>query len=300
MDKIKEIKKIISPIQEDLDIFENSLKKIIDKSNNFLKNDLNSFMFSNPKRLRPIFVFLFARILNIKNNEIVQNIALSLELLHNASLVHDDIIDNEKTRRNNPTFFEKYGSKLAVLEGDLLLCHALKVLSNTNIEILSIFTDKIEKTLNGEIGQNSTLENVADEKDYFKKTFNKTGNLFFAGLESLFKICPKNNYQTQLEGFLKNYTLAFQIKNDIDNIKFKDATDFKNGNYTLPVLYFMKENQGKFPDFSDESFKKYLIKAQNKVEEFKTIALNFLKDLDETPYKTALKQLSDFTLRSEF
>ena len=169
-------------LKEELTVFENELKKIITSSDNFLKEDLENFMFNKAKRLRPIFVLLFSKILKIENFSLTLKIALAVELFHNASLVHDDIIDLEKTRRNNLTFVEKYGPKLAVLEGDLLLSFGLKELSETRLEILKIFSDKIQKTLSGEIDQNSTLNKVLNEEEYLNKTFNKTGNLFFAGL----------------------------------------------------------------------------------------------------------------------
>ena len=148
----------IKSIKNEMDTFELELKKIINSQDNFLKDDLEKFMFSNQKRLRPIFVFLFSKILNIQS-PLVLKIALALELLHSATLVHDDIIDEEKIRRLNPTFYAKYGSKLAVLEGDLLLSMALDILSDTSLDILKIFSKKIKMTVLGEIEQNSNLGN---------------------------------------------------------------------------------------------------------------------------------------------
>ena len=96
--------KILFPIKNELDDFEKNLKEIVNLNNNFLTSDLNNFLFANPKRLRPILVFLFAKILKINSN-LVQKIALISELIHNASLIHDDIIDEEKIRRNNLYFW---------------------------------------------------------------------------------------------------------------------------------------------------------------------------------------------------
>ena len=104
---------IISPIKNELDIFENELKKVVLKEDNFLTSDLEKFIFTNPKRLRPIFIFLFAKILKIEN-PLVIDIALITELIHSASLIHDDIIDEEKTRRKNLTFYKKYGAKTSI------------------------------------------------------------------------------------------------------------------------------------------------------------------------------------------
>ena len=267
--------KIIFPIKKELDGFENSLKEVILKENNFLTYDLEKFIFTNPKRLRPIFIFLFAKILKIEN-PLVMDIALITELIHNASLIHDDIIDEEKVRRNNPTFYEKYGSKLAVLEGDLLLSLALECLSKTTLDISQIFAKRIKKTILGEISQNENLDKMIDVESYLNKTYAKTANLFVAGLEALFTISDKNE---NLLKFIENYALAFQIKNDIDNFK-KDKSDIKNGNYTLPMIYSSVE------------------KSIEYVEKLKNSALDELKNINNSIYKDSLIELTKYTLRS--
>ena len=137
---------IIHPIKNELEIFENNLKEVITSCDNFLMQDLEKFMFEKAKRLRPILVFLFAKILKIKS-PLVQDIAIITELIHSASLIHDDIIDEEKTRRNNPTFYSKFGSKIAVLEGDLLLSLALEKISNTTLEIYLAFVSLNHKKI---------------------------------------------------------------------------------------------------------------------------------------------------------
>lgn len=286
--------KITSSIKNKLDIFEDELKKIIAAQDNFLARDLNNFMFSNPKRLRPVCIFLFAEILKIKN-PLVQDIALITELIHSASLIHDDIIDEEKTRRNFPSFYEKFGSKLAVLQGDLLLASALEKMSNTTCEISKIFARKIKKTIDGEIMQNENSGKITNIETYFKKTQEKTANLFFAGLEALFTLGDfDENLKNNLSCFLKNYTLAFQIKNDIDNF-YKNSTDIKNGNYTLPVIYFfMENNTAKFNPKSAD-FEKFIEKSKQKIKEFKTCATEYLENVENSIYKDALIELTNRT-----
>ena len=278
--------KIIFPIKNELENFETKLKEVILNTDNFLTYDLEKFMFSNPKRLRPIFIFLFSKILKIEN-PLVSNIALITELIHNASLIHDDILDEETLRRNNPTFYEKYGSKLAVLEGDLLLSLALEQISLTNMEISKIFASKIKATIQGEIEQNENTHKITNLETYYKKTFAKTANLFLAGLEALFALDKKDE---NLINFTKNYALAFQLKNDIDNFK-NNSSDFKNGNYTLPVIYSNMENKA-------EDFNKYIKKSYKEVEQLKQTALNCLNYIENSTYKTALINLTNHSLRS--
>lgn len=288
---------IIFPIKNELNEFENNLKKVIANCDNFLLADLNNFIFSNPKRLRPILIFLFSKMLNIEN-ELVSKIAVITELIHSASLIHDDIIDEEKIRRQIPTFNAKFGSKIAVLEGDLLLSIALEELSKTTPEITKIFASKIKATINGEINQNENTLKITDIDTYYKKTFDKTGNLFFAGLNSLYTLSNVNkDIKTKLNSFLNNFAIAFQIKNDIDNFK-KNSSDYKNGNYTLPVIYFFMENNTAQINENDLHFEKYINKSYETVEKLKINALDYLKNLEESNYKNALIELTEYMLRS--
>jgi len=288
MDKIK---KIISPIKNDMDIFENELKNIVLSCDNFLKDDLMNFMFSTQKRLRPILTLLFSKILNIQS-EIVLKIMLAQEIFHSASLIHDDIIDEAELRRNQKTFYSKYNSKIAVLEGDLLLSLGLKILSQTNIEILKIFSDKILNTIQGELEQNSNLNKITDEKTYINKNFNKTGNLFLCGLEALFTLGEFDfKLKENLKNFLINYSIAFQLKNDIKDFK----QDYKNGNYTLIMLYFLKENN--IEDLNKKDISKYIDEAKIKLEEYKKTAQDYIKMLN-SKYQIILLEIIKTTLEN--
>ncbi len=280
MDKIKSD---ISLIENELLSFEKNLIDIIEGGDDFLKEDVKKFLFNSPKRLRVIFTFLFSKILKT-DNKIVQKIALAQELIHSASLIHDDIIDESKTRRKLPSLFCTYGSKMAVLEGDLLLSYALFELGGTTPQILKIFADKIKLTLFGELSQNKNLNHIISEEQYIEKSYNKTGNLFMAGLEALFTLGEFNlDLKNNLRNFLKNYTIAFQIDNDL-----KISNDIKNGNYTLAVLYFLRDYPEKKPsDFSDDE--KYISLARNKKEEYIKSSLKYL-DKIESPYKKDLKK----------
>ena len=297
MDKLSEI---VSSVKSDIEGFEAKLKEIILKDDNFLRNHLDEFMFSNPKRLRPIFVYLFSKILDIKN-ETVDNIALAVELVHSASLVHDDIIDEADLRRSKQTFYSKFGSKIAVLEGDFLLALALEVLSNCPNEIVKIFSGKIKETLLGELNQNYNLNKIQTIDEYVLKTLPKTTNLFAAGLDSLF--CLKktdDNTKDALINFMENYSIAFQIKNDINDIKLDKSSDLQCGNYTLPVIYFCLDKKIKSfeIDIFNKEKEKYVAMAVHKMNEYKKSAIEYLNKIENSIFKKELLELSEFTLRS--
>ena len=98
-------------------------------------------------------------------------------------------------------------------------------------------------------------------------------------------------------GFLKNYTLAFQLKNDIDNILKNNSSDIKNGNYTLPVIYFCMDNSvDSLSEINKEKIEKYINLSCQKVEEYKNIALDFIHKIADTQYKKALIELCEVTL----
>ena len=283
MDNLKDI---IYPIKDDIDIFETNLKNIILNCDNFLRDDIVRFMFNNPKRLRPIFIFLFSKILNI-SSPLVLKIALISELIHNASLIHDDIIDEADFRRDYPALHSKYGAKIAVLEGDLLLSLALSLLSQTNCEISKIYSEKIKLTILGELKQNENLYKEITIENYIEKTFNKTGNLFMAGLEALFSLSTKND---ALFNFMKNFSIYFQLKNDIKGI----IADRKNGNYTLVMLYFLKDY--KIEDLNNVNLEKYIEKANEKIKIYRENALISLNSIQNSRYKDALLKLIESEL----
>ena len=294
------IKKIALPIEKNLKVFEEKLNDcLIDNSNPF-NNHLKDFIFQNAKRLRAIFVFLFAKILNLKD-EIIFDIALLSEIIHNASLIHDDIIDDSTKRRNLETFNSKYSSKIAVLEGDLLLAIALEILSKTNLEIIKIYSKRIKNTILGEINQN-ILNNTNDINLYIEKSFNKTGNLFIVGLEALFTLKEQNEpIKENLLEFMKNYSIAFQIKNDVSDIKSKNFYDAKQKNYTLPFLLFFIEkkiNPLDFEKYLSFDFNEYILKSEKYIEKYKNKALYHLNEIENSIYKKSLIELTNYTLRS--
>lgn len=291
------LKKISLSISEDINNFEKCLEEIISNQDIFLKEDLSSFIFKNPKRLRPIFTFLFARYLEIENEKVI-NIALAQELIHSASLIHDDILDEEIERRGQQTFHSKYNTKTSVILGDLLLSLALEVLSKTNISILQIFSEKIKKTILGELKQNEKVFKEIKLDEYYNKTFEKTGNLFLAGLESLFKLKDvSQETKNSFINFLVNFATAFQIKNDLKDFKTKNSSDIKNGNYTLPMLYFLMENELKNYNQSFD-FEKYIKLTEEKINEYHTKAIQSLKNIKTNTYIETIIELSKYALGS--
>lgn len=244
------------------DFFEILLKE----SKNYLTKDIKLYLFSSSKRIRALLIFLFASIFDDKKTDSVVKLASIVELIHNATLIHDDIIDDSDLRRGEISFNYKFGNRLAVIAGDYVLSIAFKQLyklDNTNV--IDVFTKAIEGMCVGEINQYFEKGSVPSIEQYIEKSKAKTANLFEAGLVSLFYLLGKEEYITQIKDFAENFGVAFQIRDDLINISKSDSSkpalnDYKEGIYTAPFIFFNEQNS--FTQYEDdEEFLKKLFNS---------------------------------------
>jgi len=192
------------------------------------------------KKIRSLIVFLFFKALCFEINDDFIKLQSSIEIIHNATLIHDDIIDKADIRRGIETFNSKFDNSLAVISGDYLLSVALKyILSLNNCEILNIFANIIEKMCVGEISQYFNRFNLPTIEDYIEKSKAKTASLFSASFESA-AILYNFDRNIALD-FADNFGIAFQIRDDILNFVEKDnkpvKNDYDEGIYTAPIIY---------------------------------------------------------------
>ena len=179
---------------------------------------VNQFISAKSKKIRPSLIFLFANAMDIKITDAILKLAVSVEIIHNATLIHDDIIDDAKIRRGRISLNKELGNNLSVLTGDILLSVAMKNLSSFgNIEIIDLFSLALQKMCIGEINQNSSLNKLPSYDEYINKSKNKTAELFLASLEAL---CILENLSERqyIKDFALNYGIAFQIRDDLNNI----------------------------------------------------------------------------------
>jgi geranylgeranyl pyrophosphate synthase len=176
-------------------------------------------------------LYLKALGLDIDDAQIVYQSAI--ELVHNASLIHDDVIDESDTRRGKNSLNKDLGNKLAVISGDFLLSKALeKIISINSIELVDLFCQTLKNMTLGEINQYKLRYEIPDLEDYLKKTEYKTADLFILSLKGSLKIAK---VQENCD-FAKNFGMAFQIRDDLINAK-TSKTDFEGGIYTAPVIF---------------------------------------------------------------
>lgn len=230
------------------------IKTVEDKIQNALKikeslfyDYFETFLFDGTKRLRPLFIFLVSNFEKFKIDEDIYNLAASVELLHSASLIHDDILDDAKIRRNHPVIHIEKSTKEAVLAGDYLLSLSMDFISKIkNNNVFSILANASYKMVESEIYSLSKRFQKINEEEYFKILENKTSSLFLASIEALYEIKNKQ-INPDILNFTKEFSIIFQLKDDINNFlncdEKKSSNDFTSGIATLPSILGAKNNK---------------------------------------------------------
>lgn len=216
------------------------IKGLLCKNQTDINDFFEKFLFNFPKRLRPLFTFLVCDYLDLDIDDDILNLAVGVELLHSASLIHDDILDNGKLRRNMKCIHLEKGYKMAVLAGDYLLSLAMKAISKINsIKVLEIMANASYIMTRAEINALNLRYNTPDVDSYIELSKGKTSILFTSLLEAVFEIKQIKRDENLIK-FAENFALCFQIKDDINNYqkqdKNKTSSDYDEGIYTLPLI----------------------------------------------------------------
>ena len=230
------------------------LSKEIDDLNTFLKkvttteipliNTLSSHMIdSGGKRIRPIIVFLISKIMS-NEKKIIESAAI-IELIHAATLLHDDVVDQSDVRHNINTANKLWGNDSAVLVGDFLYSRAFELIVEINRErVYKILAETTNKISQGEVMQLMYKEKIIEDKEkYIEIVYLKTGKLFEASALVAMDIAGSSNYDWAKQ-FGKNFGIAYQLRNDYldyfgdDNETGKNiAEDLSEGKSTLPLIH---------------------------------------------------------------
>ncbi len=249
MDTLSLIKQ---PIETELVDFIDLFNHALNHEDGLLQVVLNHIKQRAGKRMRPILILLMAKNFG-KVSSVTQHAAVGLELLHTASLVHDDVVDEAAERRGQASVNADYDNKVAVLVGDYVLSTALLHVSYTHSEMIVRRLAELGRTLSdGEILQLANIQNKeVTEEVYYKIIERKTAALFETcaaiGAESA------GASKEQVEAarlFGKNLGIVFQIRDDIFDyydseveIGKPTGNDFAEGKLTLPIIYALKTTQ---------------------------------------------------------
>ena len=242
MERLSIIKR---PIEGEFDDFVRLFNESLSHTEGLLSQVLEHIRHRGGKRMRPLLILLIAK--NYGGvNDVTLRSAVGLELLHTASLVHDDVVDESKERRGQPSVNAVYNNKVAVLVGDYVLSTALLNISYTNnSDILRSIAELGRNLSNGEILQLSNIQNTEFSEDiYYDVIKMKTAALFESCCEVGTLSVNANESQIELaKEFGRNLGIIFQIRDDIfDYYDSKEigkptGNDMAEGKLTLPVLY---------------------------------------------------------------
>jgi len=255
-----------------------------------LKTPLLNFLNSPSKRIRPVLAMLYLKALEFEISEDIVKLLSAVEIIHNASLVHDDIIDESEFRRGDKTLSQRFGNKLGVIAGDYLLSLAMGIISNLgDVEILREFSATLKQMCLGEINQNFDLFKIGTIENYIEKSQNKTAYLFKSAIVSPLILSKKSEEIIErASDFALNFGVAFQIRDDLINITKSDhskpyGNDIAEGIYNAPVIY-----AGGVENLP-VGIEKTRILLNNYVEK----ALLSLEKLPNNDYKTLLVNLTE-------
>lgn len=251
-----------------------------------LNSSIKNFLTTPSKRVRPLLAILYIK----ANNETLSNEQLNLlsviELIHNASLIHDDIIDECNVRRGEKTLSAKFDNKMGVITGDYLLAIAMQKLTEIgNVEIIKKISQTIQNMCIGEINQNFERFKIGTIENYIEKTKNKTAYLFETALVCT-ALLSKNSYNIKnISDFGIETGIAFQIRDDILNFTDTDSSkphhnDIQEGIFNAPAIL------GESSDNYITGIEKTKVLLNNYIES----AAAKMCNLPENQYKIALNK----------
>lgn len=247
MTDINTIRQALAPQLESI----NSLmSEKLTSANPLINEVIGRYLAKKGKQLRPMMVLLTARMLGKKISDEVLASAASIEMLHNASLIHDDVIDQSSTRHNVPTINAVWDNHIAVLVGDYFVSTALQLVISTG-DMRAIHTLSLLGRLlaTGEMDQIHNAANHSNSEDaYFEIISHKTASLFVACVEmGAYAVNADETTLDIMRRFAMIFGQCFQIKDDIFDY-FKSETvgkptgnDLREGKVTLPLLYALRQ-----------------------------------------------------------
>ncbi|OKH24140.1 solanesyl diphosphate synthase [Hydrococcus rivularis NIES-593] len=313
---------LFAPVDNDLRLLTENLKKLVGARHELLEAAAEHLFEAGGKRIRPAIVLLVARATMLDRDITLRHRRLAeiTEMIHTASLVHDDVIDEAELRRNVPTVNSLFGDRVAVLAGDFLFAQSSWYLANLdNLAVVKLLSEVIRDYAEGEIQQAMNRFNPSlSIEAYLEKTYYKTASLMAnsAKAAGLLSEVPEAVAE-RLYSYGRYIGLAFQIVDDIldftteTEILGKPAgSDLISGNLTAPALYAMEAKpylevliKREFSQEGDIEQALALIKESNGIERSRELAADYAKlavqqldCLKPSEASQALADLADYVL----
>jgi len=318
-----QITTLLDIIEEDINHVETKMRSGISDRYTDLQAVVDYLVGAGGKRLRPALTLMAANFYPVDKQK-SYSLAASVELLHTATLVHDDLIDNSLFRRGMPTLNVSWSPAATILTGDYLFARSAELAAETeNVRIVTIFAQTLMTIVGGELQQlfNDGHGNIPTQEEYRQRIYAKTASLFAAGAETGGVLCgaPETEIQA-LRDYGYYLGMAFQIVDDILDFRGDEerlgkpvANDLRQGIATLPVMLF-SEKSPKHPTIlkavrrervSDAEILGVVeeIRASGCVDEAMQEARRFVKQaqaalapLPDNPYRRAMYGVADYTV----
>lgn len=313
-------------IQNGIDAVE---KLMLSQAENYhpdLSKVLSLLLSSGGKRIRPRIILLIGSMFNAPKENLIR-LAASIELLHTATLVHDDLIDEALFRRGVPTLNSKWSPAATVLTGDFVFASAAHLASLTNsIEVMSLFSKTLQTIVNGEVNQLFSSRCNRSKDDYYRRIYAKTASLFETSTHTAGIISQVSNQQVELlRKFGYEIGMAFQIIDDILDYRGEQSIigkpvggDLQQGLFTLPFFYYTEMNEGDSEienllngncPFDEETVQKIVTKissskaidkSYNEAVQFCERAELCLRQLPQSPECNELSQITSYIVERNF
>ena len=320
----KIINHIASEISEDLVLYNEYLSDSLNSKVGLINKVLKYVIKFKGKQFRPMLCILCSK-LNGNSNNMTFLSASTVEMLHVATLLHDDVVDESYLRRGWPTINKIWGNKLAILIGDYMFSKSLDNIASFNdFEHIKILSNTSKRLSEGEILQieNSKTKNMSEEI-YFKMISDKTASLIGASCKLGYISVVNDEKKDNIEKFGEYLGIAYQLKDDLFDVlgKLKDTgkpamLDLKRNMLTLPYIYVLNNMKNKkiilskikyytkrndFKNLKNIIYDNGGIEYTNKmIEEYSKKAYNQLEYFDDSKYKQLLIDAIDFNRGRKF
>ena len=313
---------LFSPVESDLRLLAENLTNLIGAHHPILYAAAEHLFSAGGKRIRPAIVLLVARA-TMPNQDITprhRRLAEITEMIHTASLVHDDVVDDSEVRRGLPAVHSRFGTQVAVLAGDFMFAQASWYLANLeNLEVIKLLSEVIKDFAEGEIQQGLfCFDTGRTIEEYLEKSYYKTASLMANSAKAAAILSDVSDIQAQrMYHYGRHLGLAFQIKDDIldftgstEELGKPAGSDLKSGNLTAPVLYALKEKpylevliEREFAQEGDLEHALTLVREGGGIERSRELAsyhakaaIDYLSDLPQSESRQALMKLADYVL----
>lgn len=321
---MKIVEQIKQPIAFEMELFEQKFRLSMSSKVALLNRITHYIVNRKGKQMRPMFVFLVAKMLN--NGEVSERTyrgASVIELIHTASLVHDDVVDDSNRRRGFFSINALWKNKIAVLVGDYLLSKGMLVcIDNNDFDLLKIISVAVREIVEGELLQIEKARKLDITEDvYYEIIRQKTATLIAACCSlGAASVKPNSEEVDNMHKFGELIGLAFQIKDDLfdygeEKIGKPTGIDIKEQKMTLPLIYVLNHCSKKEHDWLINSIKNYnkdkkrvkkviefvkqnggLEYAVSKMKEFQSQALIMLQNYPDSEFKNSLELMVNYVI----